>query len=142
MSQVRKADTLDTIMKTFMSALAGLVLVSSLVVPVSEVAAQNFGRRQEDNLFRIESAAGQGQGGRPLVSGYVYNDYGSVAAGVKVAVDQLDGAGQVTASTGGWVGVVPNNSRTYFEVRLASAPGTYRVRIVAYEWVQSGGNFL
>src|SRR5262245_30393056 len=133
MSQSGRADTLDSMMKAFMSALAGLVLASSLLVPTSEVAAQNFGRRQEDNLFRIESAPGQGLGGRPVVGGYVYNDYGSVAAGVRVTVDQLDAAGQVTASTGGWVGVVPNNGRTYFEVALASAPGTYRVRITAYE---------
>ena len=137
----RGADTLHGMKKTLVGALAALVLASAVIVPASEVAAQNFGRRQEDYLFRIVSTPGQGQKGRPIVGGYVYNDYGSVAAGVRVVVEQLDAAGQVTASTGGWVGVVPNNGRTYFEVPLAAAAGTYRVRITAYEWVQSGGNF-
>jgi hypothetical protein len=127
--------------KTLVGALAGLVLTSSLVVVPSEVAAQNFGRRQEDHLFRIVSTPGQGQAGRPIVGGYVYNDYGSVAAGVRVVVEQLDAAGQVTASNGTLVGTVPNMSRTYFEVPLTAAPGAYRVRITAYEWVESGGDF-
>ena len=137
----RGAATLDRMKETLVGALAGLVLASSLVVVASEAAAQNFGKRQEDHLFRIVSTPGQGRGGRPLVGGYVYNDYGSVAAGVRVVVEQLDAAGQVTASTGTLVGTVPNMSRTYFEVPLRSAPGTYRVRITAYEWVESGGDF-
>jgi hypothetical protein len=140
-SEPRRAGTLDRMKKTLVGALAGLVLASSLVVVASEVAAQNFGQRQEDHLFRIVSAPGQGWGGRPLVGGYVYNDYGSVAAGVRVVVEQLDAAGTVTASNGTLVGTVPNMSRTYFEVPLTSAPGTYRIRITAYEWVESGGDF-
>jgi hypothetical protein len=127
--------------KTLVGVLAGLALASSIGLPAAEVAAQNFGQRQEDHLFRIVSTPGQGRGGRPIVGGYVYNDYGSVAAGVRVVVEQLDAAGQVTTSNGTFVGTVPNMSRTYFEVPLTSAPGTYRVRITAYEWVQSGGDF-
>jgi hypothetical protein len=139
---LQRADTLDGMNATLAKLLAGLVLASSLVGSTSEVLAQNFGQRQEDHLFRIESTPGQRRGGRPIVSGYVYNNYGSVAAGVRLVVEQLDAAGQVTASTGGWVGMVPNMGRTYFEVPMASTPGTYRVRITAYEWVQSGGDFM
>ena len=111
------------------------VALVALLSSGQPAAAQNFGRAQEA-LFRIESDAGRSRSGQPIVSGYVYNDYGQYAVGVRLVVEQLDAAGRVTASTGGYVGAVPNLSRAYFEVRLASAPGAFRVRITAFEWVQ------
>jgi len=127
------------------SVLARLVLVAVLlalpVVTPRPAGAQNFGRPQEEH-FRIVSSAGQARGGKPVVGGYVYNDYGHYAAGVRLVVEQLDGGGRVASSTAAWVGGVPNMGRTYFEVPLAAAPGSYRVRITAFEWVQgNGGDF-
>lgn len=112
-----------------------MVLLGVLLFGGSPGGAQNFGKPQE-SYFRIESSPGQSRSGRPLISGYVHNDYGQYAVGVQLVVEQLDAGGRVTASTVGDVGAVPNLSRSYFEVPLASAPGAYRVRITAFEWVQ------
>jgi hypothetical protein len=102
--------------------------------------ATNFGKPQE-SYFRVESSAGRTRAGRPMVSGYVHNDYGHYAAGVRLVVEQLDRAGRVTATTHGHVGNVPNFDRTYFEVPLAALPDAYRVRITAFEWIQSGDSW-
>ena len=121
---------------TIMNALVRSMLILLLLLGgASAASAQNFGKPQE-TLFRIDSSAGQTRSGRPVVSGYIYNDYGHYAAGVQIAVEEVDASGRVTTAVYDRVGGVPNFGRTYFEVPLRAAPGAYRVRVTAWEWIQ------
>lgn len=118
------------------NALVRSVLILLLLLGgASAASAQNFGKAQE-SYFRIDSSAGQARSGRPTISGYIYNDYGLYAAGVQIAVEQVDASGKVTGATMSHVGGVPNFGRTYFVVPLRAAPGAYRVRVTAWEWIQ------
>jgi hypothetical protein len=50
-------------------------------------------------------------------------------------VDALDGAGQVTGSTVGYVlGEVPPSNRSYFEIKAPAKAASYRVTIESFAW--------
>ena len=123
-------------MATVNALVRSTLILLMLLGGTSAASAQNFGKAQE-TYFRIESSAGQTRSGRPAISGYVYNDYGHFAAGVQILVEEVDASGRVTTAVYDRVGGVPNFGRTYFEVPLRAAPGAYRVRVTAWEWLQS-----
>ena len=94
-----------------------------------------------DRFFRVEAQGGVSKGGRPQVSGYVYNNYGSAAGRVQLRVESLDANGQVIATGTIYVDeIIPQFNRSYFE-GWAPAPGaSYRVTVRYYEWVRTGGS--
>jgi len=87
-----------------------------------------------DRRLRLDWEAGTRRG-RPVIQGYVYNDYLRAANNVRLLVEVLDGSGAVTARTVGFVfGVVPLQDRSYFEVPLKAPGASYRVSITAFDW--------
>ena len=78
--------------------------------------------------------------GRPVIQGYVYNDYLRAASNVLLLVETLDASGAVIAREIGFVrGVVAFNDRSYFEVPLKTPGAAYRVSVTAFDWKDGGG---
>src|SRR5437764_7629566 len=117
-----------------MRLLAALVV---LLLGAAPVHAQSWIIQGADRYFHVEWTM-SARGGAPLMDGYVHNRAGSAADHVRVLVESLDAGGAVTAQTIGYLpGVVVNNNRTYFSLRVPAA-GNYRVRVASWDWVPSG----
>ncbi|HJR05586.1 MAG TPA: hypothetical protein VKA83_28325 [Methylomirabilota bacterium] len=112
------------------------VLVTLLIcLAVGGVRAQ-VQTRSVDGDLRVESTDSEDRRGRPVMSGYVYNQRaGSYAISVRLRVEALDGAGQVVGSTIGYVlGDVPPSNRSYFEIKAPARAASYRVTIESFAW--------
>jgi hypothetical protein len=93
-----------------------------------------------DARLRLDWEVGARHGGRPVIQGYVYNDYLRSAAEVQLLVETLDASGAVTSRHVGFVrGVIPFKDRAYFEVPVKTAGASYRVSITAFDWKDCGG---
>jgi hypothetical protein len=92
-----------------------------------------------DPRLRLDWEAGTRRGGKPVIQGYLYNDYGRPAADIHLLVETLDASGAVTARTIGFVvGVVQFNDRIYFEVPLKTTGASYRVTVTSFDWKGGG----
>jgi hypothetical protein len=68
----------------------------------------------------------------------VSNDWGFAATRVQLLVEALDSSGRIESQTVSWLGhPVPPGSRVYFEVRAPRPAATYRVRVFAFDWLQT-----
>lgn len=113
---------------------AGILAALLLLMGAGSVAAQGFGRPADADL-RLEWAGAEDRRGRPLVSGYVYNQRPVYATSMRLLVEALDASGQVVGSTSGFVlGDVPPSSRSYFEIRAPAKAASYRVTIQSFSW--------
>jgi hypothetical protein len=75
--------------------------------------------------------------GRPVVRGYVTNQWGWTMRHVRLRVEALDTAGAVTASDIAYVsGDVTPGSRVYFEVPVHDRAPSYRVSVLSFDPVQ------
>ena len=93
-----------------------------------------------DSRLRLDWEVGSRRGGRPVIQGYVYNDYLRAAAEVRLQVETLDASGTVTSRQVGFVpGIIPLRDRAYFEVPVKTAGASYRVSITAFDWKDCGG---
>jgi hypothetical protein len=93
-----------------------------------------------DSRLRLDWEVGSRHGGRPVIQGYVYNDYLRSAAEVRLQVETLDASGTVTSRQVGFVpGIIPLRDRAYFEVPVKTAGASYRVSITAFDWKDCGG---
>ena len=93
-----------------------------------------------DPRIRLDWEAGTRRGGKPVIQGYVYNDYGRPATDVHLLVETLDASGAVIARDVGFVrGVVESSGRNYFEVPLRTRGGSYRVSVTGFDWKGCGG---
>jgi hypothetical protein len=93
-----------------------------------------------DSRLRLDWEVGSRHGGRPVIQGYVYNDYLRAAAEVRLQVETLDASGTVTSRQLGFVpGIIPLRDRAYFEVPVKTAGASYRVSITAFDWKDCGG---
>jgi hypothetical protein len=93
-----------------------------------------------DSRIRLDWQVGTGRGGRPLILGYIYNDYGRPASDVVLYVESLDGSGAVVGRTYGFVrGVVQITDRAYFEIPVKASGASYRVSVTALDWKGGGG---
>ena len=106
-----------------------------LCLGVSAARAQ-IQTRSVDSDLRVEWTGSEDRRGRPIVSGYVYNQRaGGYAVSVRLRVEALDGSGQVAGSTIGYVlGEVPPSNRAYFEIKAPAKAASYRVTIESYAW--------
>jgi len=92
-----------------------------------------------EQFFKVEWEAGERKG-RPVVQGYIKNDWGMTAANVRLLVDGLDPSGQVVSQTVGWLGTqLTPGMRAYFEVPVNEPAPAYRVSVFAFDFVQHGG---
>ena len=96
--------------------------------------------RSVDGDLRVEATGSEDRRGRPVVSGYVYNQRaGSYAGSVRLLVEALDGSGQVVGSTSGYVlGDVPPSNRSYFELKAPAKAASYRVTVASLAWRSYG----
>jgi hypothetical protein len=115
---------------------AALIAISA----VDPAYAQGFGSATPERFFRVEAEGGQGRGGRPVVRGYIYNNYGQAAGRILLRVETLDAGGQVVASSLVHVdSTVPQFDRVYFEGPVSAGGSSYRVSVYYYEWLGRGG---
>ncbi len=92
-----------------------------------------------DARIRLDWQVGSGRGGRPVIQGYVFNDYGRPASDVHLLVETLDASGAVIGCTIGFVrGVVQFNDRAYFEVPIKTTGASYRVSVTGFDWKGGG----
>jgi hypothetical protein len=119
-------------------ALAALALMA-IVTPAGGVPPSPRGDWPGARDFRFEWDLRTDRAGCRVIAGYVYNTRGDWAINMALDVDELDPAGQVVASTVGYVDApVPPRGRAYFVV---PAPGTgtmYRIRVRHFDWEQAG----
>jgi hypothetical protein len=93
-----------------------------------------------DSRLRLDWEVGSRRGGRPVIQGYVYNDYLRSAGDVRLQVETLDASGTVTSRQVGFVpGIIPLRDRAYFEVPVKTAGASYRVSITAFDWKDCSG---
>jgi hypothetical protein len=93
-----------------------------------------------ERIFTVSWQAGQYRG-QPAVEGYVTNVSPYETTQIRILVESLDGAGQVTNQRIAWVpGDLGGGGRLFFQVPTAPAPA-YRVRVFSYDRVERDGNF-
>jgi hypothetical protein len=91
-----------------------------------------------DSRIRLDWEVGT-RFGRPVIQGYVYNDYLRAASNVLLLVETLDASGAVIARGVGFVrGLVHFNDRAYFEVPLKMPGASYRVSVTGFDWKDLG----
>ena len=124
-----------------MKLIAGMaVLVALLGLGVGTGSPQNFGSASPERFFRIEAESGQGRGGRPVLRGYVYNNYAHPATQIQLLVENLDGSGQAVGRSLVHVdGTAPAFGRLYFDVLLTSGGPSFRASVYYFEWLKGGG---
>ncbi len=117
---------------------AGCSAATSTELPPSASVPLIYGWEQ---YFKLDWQAGEKQG-RPVVDGYVFNDWGYTARDVRLLVQSLDQNGQVVAQTIGYVPLsVAPGTHAYFEVPLRQPAAAYRVIVASWDWVTEGGIF-
>jgi hypothetical protein len=71
-----------------------------------------------------------------MIAGYVYNRSEMRIERVRLRIEP---AGQPGASTWSFVsGTIPPGDRGYFEARLPSGGGPYRVSVESFDWARCG----
>ena len=117
-----------------------LLLGSATGWAQTTVSPRSTAAQLGDKYFRVEFEPGRSKAARTVITGYVYNDSGLAAAKVRLLVDSLDAAGQVTGTTVGYVdSVVPLKGRTYFEVPVDKPGASYSVSAPFFDWIEGGG---
>jgi len=119
----------------FVAIALALGLILGVVGPASAVMSPSG----IDPRLRLDWEVTQTRNGRPVITGYIYNDYMRAAINVRLLVEALDASGQVIDRAYGFVpGVVPVFNRNYFDVRLKTAGASYRITVTSFEWRDGG----
>lgn len=107
-------------------------LESASSVSAGTQSTVGYGTYGLDSYFKLEWQADE-RGGKPIVSGYVTNQWGYTVRNLRLRVEALDAAGGITASYIGFVnGYVNPGAHVYFEVPVNEKAPKYRV--VALSW--------
>ena len=126
-----------------MNRIKPLLLTTLAILPVAMLrpvgpAAAIGAASSVDARIRLDWEVGT-RHGRPVIQGYVYNDYLRAAFNVRLQVEALDASGAVIAREVGFVrGVVAFNDRTYFEVPIKTPGAAFRVSVTAFDWRDGG----
>lgn len=92
-----------------------------------------------DDRLRFEWEVSLSPNGRPVIDGYLYNDYTLAANNVIVLLEALDASGRVTERAIRILpAIVPVLGRTYFEVPLKAAGTNYRISVTSFQWLRGG----
>ena len=120
-------------------ACAGGMMESQPAASVGSAAVTNAGIYGTDRYFSLEWQPDERRG-RPLVSGYVTNQWGLSMRNVRLRVDALDAAGAATATYIGYVnGQLTPGARVYFEVPVQAKAPSYRVTVLSWDPIQGFG---
>ena len=99
-------------------------------------SSPSYGTYGVESYFKLEWQADERRG-KPIVNGYVTNQWGISTRNVRLRVEALDAAGSVTASYIGYVsGYVTPGSRVYFEVPVPAKAPNYRVTVLSFDTIQ------
>jgi hypothetical protein len=110
-------------------------LVVVLLMSGPALAQESYGVYGADRFFKLEWSAGERKG-HPVVSGYIFNDYGFAARDVRLRVEALDASGKVVATTIGSVPfIVTPGTRAPFEVPVPQRAASYRVTVLSFDWI-------
>jgi hypothetical protein len=114
-----------------------MLVLATAAVTAAELQPQMAGW---ERMFTVSWAAAQYRG-QPAVEGYVTNISPYELSQIRILVESLDGAGQVTNQRVAWVpGDLGGGGRLFFQVPAAPAPA-YRVRVFSYDRIERDGNF-
>jgi len=91
-----------------------------------------------EDIFKLDWQA-EPHGGRPVVSGHIMNDSGYPVTRVQLLVEALDDRGAVVRQTVDWLpgGGLEPAARAYFEVPAPGSASAYRVRVFAFDRIES-----
>ncbi len=96
-------------------------------------SAPSYGIYGADSYFKIEWQPDE-RHGKPIVSGYVTNQWGLPMMNVRLRVEALDAGGKVTATHIGYVnGFVTPGAHVYFEVPVQVKAPSYRVTVLSFD---------
>jgi len=102
-------------------------------------SALSYGTYGTDSYFKLEWQPDERRG-KPIVSGYVTNQWGYAVRNLRLRVEALDPAGGVTASYIGFVtGSVTPGSHVYFEVPVSEKAPKYRVTPLSWDPIMGFG---
>ncbi len=120
------------------TALLVVALWSGLGLAADTGGFESYAIYGADQFFKLNWAPGERRG-RPIVAGYISNEFGFSARDVRLRVESLDPAGRVVAKTTGYVpGVMTPGVHIYFEVPVAEKADAYRVTVLSFEFLQKG----
>lgn len=123
-------------MRRILKILAAVVVVAA-AVPASAAELQPQMSGWERN-FSVSWNTGQYRG-RSVVEGYVNNVSPYSTTSIRVLVDNLDAAGNVTSQQVAWLpGDLLGGGRLFFQIPASPAPA-YRVRVFSYDRIELDG---
>jgi len=107
--------------------------------PAGTQSAVRYGTYGTDSYFKLDWQPDE-RGGKPIVSGYVTNQWGYAVRNLRLRVEALDAAGGVTGSYIGFIsGYVTPGSHVYFEVPVNEKAPRYRVTPLSWDPVMGFG---
>ena len=115
--------------------LAALVLAVSLVGSAIAAPLEPLVLGWE-RFFRVEAETWDRRD-RPHIGGYVYNSSGHTIIRMQLLIEGLDGSGQMTTQQVEWGSTIPPFGRAYFEAPVRSRASAYRVRVFAFDVLQT-----
>ncbi len=114
-------------------------VLQSAPEPTGTQSTVSYGTYGVDSYFKLEWQPDERRG-KPIVSGYVTNQWGYAVRNLRLRVEALDAAGGVTASYIGFVtGYVNPGSHVYFEVPVNEKAPKYRVTPLSWDPVMGFG---
>ena len=122
--------------------LGAAVCAAALMLAIASPSigtAHSYGVYGSERYFTVESEVGE-RHGRPVVRGYVTNQFGLSARNVRLRVEALDAADAVIGTQIGYVsGEVVSGRRVYFEVPVMDKAPKYRVTVLSFDLFQGRG---
>ena len=107
------------------------LMLLALLLGATVAASPTYSPESLARYFRLDWQIAPG----PTVEGYVYNQTDLLATGMRLNVEEMDAAGNVTGQTSTWVlGEVPPGSRSFFSTRVHQA-ASYRVTVLSFSWL-------
>jgi hypothetical protein len=119
---------------------AMLLLLAALSAAVPMAAsAVTLSPSGIDPRLRLEWEAHEDRRGRPVISGYIYNDSGQPAINLRLVAEGVDTSGHVVDRAVGFVTAgVPAFNRSYFSVALHQSAAGYRIAVTGFDWKNNG----
>jgi hypothetical protein len=127
--------------RSLVALLAVLLLSSTCELVCGTGSAQDLAGSQNDRYFRVEAERGTTRRGKPILYGWVYNDYGLPATDVRLLAEAVEAGGQVADRKAGYVnGEIPAFSRAYFEMAAPSGGASERVTVSSFFFRKGGAS--
>jgi hypothetical protein len=122
------------------STWVAVLLIGIAALGVANSAhAQDYAMVGGDRYFRLEWEPAV-RHGHPEVRGNIFNEWGETAQRIRLRVESLNQAGQVTAVTEmNLPGQITPGTHAFFEVPVPAPAPAYRVSVIGWDWVIRGG---